>query len=100
VLKYLLDQVDIDKDGYQRCLSSAAYNGDLELVKYLVEKNENVYSYDKQFIIWPALMWAAEKEYDNIVDFLLKKGADIDLCLHLCDRESIYMLKQYKKKYI
>lgn len=56
-------------------LMYAAFQGDLNLVKELVEKGADLNKKD-EFFDSTALMWAASKGQNKIVEYLLKSGAD------------------------
>jgi len=52
---------------------SAARGGSLETVKYLVSKGADVNAHNDS---GSALMWAVDSHNEQIVEFLLKNGAD------------------------
>jgi ankyrin repeat protein len=54
-------------------LNDASYNGQLEVVKLLIEAGANVNSESK--IRYTALMWAYKEGYLDIVNLLKKHGA-------------------------
>jgi len=56
-------------------LMYAAFQGDLKLVKELIENGADLNKKD-DFFDYTALMWAASKGHDKMVDYLLKSGAD------------------------
>jgi ankyrin repeat protein len=65
-------------DAQTRCgtaLTEVAYNGDLDLVKLLLDNGADVKSTDG----W-ALQTAAAEGHEKIVEELLKRGADVNAC--------------------
>lgn len=78
---------------YGNCLSVAAGEGKLDIVKYLIKKQKipvddreiNFYQADKKINYqagkengWTALHWAAVKGQVDVIKYLVKKGADIN----------------------
>jgi ankyrin repeat protein len=58
---------------YENALRWAAYNGNLEIVKFLVQNGANVNAEDDS-----ALLFAAENGHLEVVEFLLENGADVN----------------------
>lgn len=71
-IKYLVEKrgVDIHEDDEQ-ALRIASQAGNLELVKYLVERGADIHA-----LFEGALRFAAERGHQHVVDYLLSKGAD------------------------
>lgn len=57
----------------ETALSIAAYTGKLDYVQRLVEAGAEL-----EFFGWPPLIYAAYNGHTSIVDYLLKRGADIN----------------------
>jgi ankyrin repeat protein len=69
---------------YGSCLAVAAGEGKLDILKYLIEK-QNISVEDKEINLyqniengWNALQWASVKGHDDLVKYLVKKGAYIN----------------------
>ncbi len=69
---------------YGSCLSIAAGEGKKNILKYLVEK-QKISVEDKEINLyqnidngWNALQWASVKGQNKLVEYLVKKGANID----------------------
>lgn len=64
----------------------AVKKGDLETVKYFVENGQNLEVKDTGSLEQTALGWAAFIGYEDMVDYLLSKGAS----LHATDKGDVY----------
>jgi ankyrin repeat protein len=71
-----------------KALSLASYNGELELVKYLIENG--VYINPKSKEKSAALILASQKGYFEIVKFLVENGADLNAKYSNENKESMY----------
>lgn len=73
------NRATISAQGFQKCvpLVAAAWGGDLEIVKFLVDKGANVKSSVSRPLATPlhAASWRGNVE---IVEFLIDKGADVN----------------------
>jgi len=85
----------------ETALMMAARNGQIEVVQKLLEVDVNMNSIDNNR--YSAIIYAAEQGYTNVVQALLKKGADQkDLALVISAREghvdTVLTLIEYKAK--
>ena len=69
-LKDYVNQNDIN-----RMLYYSAFNGDFEVVKYLVEHGADIHAYDDE-----ALRWSAASGHLKVVKYLVEHGANIHAC--------------------
>jgi ankyrin repeat protein len=104
---YVLGDIDMIKYlislgiKYPVGLNYAAEHGHIETVKYLLTL-DNYINFDKE----TALVYALKKSHFNIADYLIDKGADIDLEIkqcyqcncHCCDSRKNILIKYKIKK--
>ena len=57
------------------CLRAASVKGNLDIIKYLVEEQNVDVTVDKNF----ALRWAHAKNFTAVADYLISKGAPVEL---------------------
>ena len=64
--------------GCRSSLTSAAVSGDLDQAEKLLAKGQDVN--EKDLYGWTPLMWAVYYGQDPVAEFLLKKGANPNIC--------------------
>jgi len=72
VVKYLIDKGADIHANDDNALKQAASRGHLEVVKYLVEKGANIHADNND-----SLRWAASNGHLEVVKYLVEQGADI-----------------------
>ena len=79
-----IDTISLTQFMYGSCLVTAAGEGKIDILKYLLH-NENVPIDDPEINLydnlengWSALHWAAAKGNTEVIEFLIKEGANIN----------------------
>lgn len=78
IIKLLIEKMDISTLYNQGILINAAFNGDLEMVQYLIDKGLNV-NEKTEIGSEDALSYSAERGHTEIVRLLVKNGANIHI---------------------
>ncbi|WP_025763305.1 ankyrin repeat domain-containing protein [Dyadobacter tibetensis] len=91
-----LDVNQADEDGNTVLMSAAESNGDLATLKLLLPKVKNINHTNAQGV--SALMLATKSNSAEVVDYLIEKGASIDITDKNGDNLSYYLIQSYNSR--
>lgn len=77
LVKKDIDYVNTVNSRGENILSIAASNGQLRMVKFLIENGAELDKRDK--LQWTPLMWAVHSGKVTVLNYLIKKGAKLDI---------------------
>lgn len=97
IVKYLVEKYDIPLSVEGEYLVRASENGNLDMIKYFVEKGEK--GSDIHWGYENALRWAIHRDYLEIVKYFVEKGADIhvlnDQCFNIANQNGNIKILEY-----
>lgn len=84
-----MEKYNLSKTDFERCVSSAAFRGHTDIVKYLVENGVTVDTY--------SLYGACRNNHFDIVKYLVEKGVDVNNVIRpleqACETNNLEMVK-------